>query len=173
VRTLVQWKDDTVRRLNEIPRSDSPVTFDQIAVLQDIYPRLWKLYLLVRPELRWRGHSVKLEFLRVLKEKTGLTAKCDPAFENYLEKGCNDYKIGTMFHSQFEREGRYIEMPARDKDSTWLECRSKLLALAPHDDFEDSADALVVASHNEAGLRGLVRRIVETVLRKRRVSKKS
>jgi len=124
VRTLVQWKDGATRRLNEIKEQDDSLIVKQISVLQDIYPRLWRLYLFVRPEVRFQGHKIASVFTEVLKETTGLTATCDPAFENYLEDpdGCWDYWAGTKLENELEARDQYRRLDSGEKQKVAQRC---------------------------------------------------
>lgn len=102
VRALVQWKDGTVWRLNEIGADDDRLTHNQVALLEEIYSQLWKLYLFVDPSLRSHAEALQKKFCSILKEKTGLSATCDLAFQNYLEN-CNEVKIGRLLYEEVSR----------------------------------------------------------------------
>ena len=120
VLTLVQWKDGATRRLNEIKEQDDLLISRQIGVLQDIYPRLWKLYVFVRPDLRFRGRKIATTFQEVLKDKTGLTATCDPAFESYLDEG--EYGAGRMLERELEDGEQFRKLERQERHKLEVRC---------------------------------------------------
>jgi hypothetical protein len=124
VLTFVQWKDGATRRLNEIKEHDDPLIAKQISVLEDIYPRLWRLYLFVRPDTRFQGHKIASVFTEVLKDKTRLTATCDPAFESYLDDpdGCWDYWAGTKLEKELEDRDEYRRLESGEKQRVAGRC---------------------------------------------------
>jgi HD superfamily phosphohydrolase len=163
VRVLVRWKDGTIRRLNDIKAQDDPITHKQVSVLEEIYPDLWKLYLLVPRELRSRGRQIRQKFGDLLKEELGLVAACDPAFENYLEKSV-DYRMGVLLDSELELTEAYGGLSRDRKAKARAACHAKL----PANDFdEDYADVQTVASRTDEPalkerLRALIAEVLET-----------
>jgi HD superfamily phosphohydrolase len=162
VRVLVQWKDGTTRRLNSIEESDDPVTAKQVSILEKIYPDLWKLYLFVSPELRSRGFRIREKFQDALKEEARLSATCDPAFENYLETGCMDYRIGRKLDKELYAAPVFNVLPYERKISVLERCHAKL----PPDSFDEDSIDLEIASRLESpALREQLRGIVDAVLK--------
>jgi hypothetical protein len=162
VRVLVQWKDGTTRRLNTIEESDDPVTAKQVSILEKIYPDLWKLYLFVSPELRSRGFRIRERFQEALKEEAHLSATCDPAFENYLETGCMDYRIGRKLDKELYAAPAFNVLPYERKISVLERCHAKL----PPDSFDEDSTDLEIASRLESqALREQLRGIVDAILK--------
>ena len=163
IRVLVHWKDGTIQRLNEIARSDDPLTVDQVSVLQEIYPELWKLYLFVDPSLRSRGHKIRQRFCELLKRELGLDATCDPAYQHYLETTCEDYRLGQRLDKELGNTEAYFKLPESRRSKLWSECHDRL----PLDGYdEDFADVVEVASrHDEQGVSRALQRIIRTVLK--------
>jgi HD superfamily phosphohydrolase len=161
VRVLVQWKDGTTRRLNTIEESDDPVTAKQVSILEKIYPDLWKLYLFVSPELRSRGFRIRERFQEALKEEARLSATCDPAFENYLETGCMDYRIGRKLDKELYAAPAFNVLPYEKKISVLERCHAKL----PPDSLDEDSTDLEIASRLESpALREQLRGIIDAVL---------
>jgi hypothetical protein len=165
IRVLVHWKDGTIRRLNEIDSSDDPLTVNQVSVLQMLYPELWKLYLFVDPSLRSRGQKIRQRFCELLKSELGLDATCDPAYMNYLETACEDYKLGRTVDEELEKTGDYLQL----SDSRRAKVRSICHERLPLDNYdEDFSEATVVevASHSEPqGISKAIQRIIRSALR--------
>jgi len=122
VRVLVEWKDGTIRRLNEITKMDDPVTFEQVEILQDIYPRLWKLYVFVPSRLRSRGSEIQQQFQGVLRDGAGLVATCDPAFQFYLDNWCWDYQMGPALEVALGNKPAYTVLPKEKRLSAVARC---------------------------------------------------
>ncbi len=165
VRVLVQWKDGTTRRLNAITERDDSVTAKQVSILQQIYPDLWKLYLFVRPELRSRGYRIKEKFREVLKEEAHLNATCDPAFENYLETGCMDYRTGRLLDKELYAAPAFNVLPYERKITVWGGCHAKLPSDSYDEDYAD-LDAETIASRLEPdAVSQQLRAIIDGVLK--------
>lgn len=135
VRTLVQWKDGTIRRLNDIVERDDVLVARQISMLQEIYPQLWKLYLFVRPELRRQGARIQQAFKNALSELAHLNAVCNPALQHYLENGCQDYVFGEMLEKELESHPAYIKFALTDR----IEVRKDAFTRMPVDPQNDDA----------------------------------
>jgi uncharacterized protein len=148
VRVLVHWKDGIIRRLNTISERDDAVTAKQVSILQQIYPDLWKLYVLVPLELRSRGHRIREKFREVLKAEVGLNATCDPAFENYLETGCIDYKMGQLLDKELYAVPAYDVLPREKKVALWGKCHGRLPLDSVDEEYADH-DAQTIASRLE------------------------
>jgi len=165
IRVLVHWKDGTIRRLNEIDASDDPLTVDQVSVLQKIYPELWKLYLFVDPSLRSRGQKIRQKFSDLLKSKLGLDATCDPAYRNYLEKGCEDYKLGQALDNELENTGKYLRLPNSKRATVWSACHEKLPLDNYDEDFAERSVIEVASRRDPQAFSGVLQKIIRSVLR--------
>ena len=159
VRALVQWRDGTIRRLNEIGEDDDPWTYKQVRLLEDMYPQLWRLYLFVRPGLRGQGHRIQQEFVDVLKKEAGIRATCDPAFQFYLEKRCTDYQLGLLLDRELSKAPKYISLPVEEKVTVSSDCHQKLSGIVGDDRFGQPEGKTLELRDEEAGLR-LVRSII-------------
>jgi hypothetical protein len=164
IRVLVHWRDGTIRRLNEIARSDDPLTVSQVSVLQEIYPELWKLYLFVDPSLRSRGHQIRQRFCELLKAELGLDATCDPAYQHYLETTCKDYQLGQRLDKELENTDSYLKLSESRKSKIWSQCHNRL----PLDGYdEDFAEVVEVASRrDDLAVSEALQEIIRSVLRK-------
>ena len=164
VRALVQWKDGTVRRLNEIRETDDHLTFDQVSLLERIYPQLWKLYLFVHPNLRKRGHSLREKFCDALEEELGLNATCDPAFQHYLDGRCFDYKFGKLLDQELEKNPAYRALAQSERVEVSRSCHDR----SPEDMWDDDiaeAESVTVASRTDSkALLSQVHGIIDSVL---------
>jgi len=166
VRALVQWKDGTIRRLNEIRETDDPVTVDQITLLQRIYPQLWKSYLFVHPKLRKRGHSIREKFCDVLDEDAGLSVTCDPAFQHYLEDYCHDYGFGRLLDQELPKRHAYTILPQAERAKIAQRCHDR----APADQWDDDiaeAESITIGSRNKNDIKVMmpqVSGIIDAVL---------
>jgi HD domain-containing protein len=171
IRVLVHWKDGTIQRLNEIVRPDDPLTVDQVSVLQEIYPELWKLYLFVDPSLRSMGHKIRQRFCELLKVELGLDATCDPAYEHYLETTCEDYRMGLRLDKELENTDTFLKFSESRRSKIWSECHAKL-PLGRYD--EDFADVVEVASRrDDEAVSGALQEIIRSVLNRHARSKPS
>lgn len=162
VRALVQWKDGTIRRLNEITKVDDPVTFGQIEILQDIYPRLWKLYVFVPRQLRSRGHEIQQQFQTVLKDEVGISVTCDSAFQFYLE-GCEDYKMGPQFDIELGNRPEYTGLTKEKKLATLAKCHRMYYDQSPPGEVDDhfTSPESIIATRD---VKKLAQTIVDAVL---------
>jgi hypothetical protein len=163
IRVLVTWKDGSVRRLNEIKETEDLLTAKQINVLEEIYYGLWKLYLFVQPSLRCRGDEIQRKFVEVLKRDALLFVNCDPALQNYLETGCEGYKLGKVLASEIEKDQRYANLGAEAK----LDARNRAYSILPADTWDDSYSETgdVIAARGEpAALIEQVRKIIDSAL---------
>jgi HD superfamily phosphohydrolase len=133
VRVLVQWKDGTIRRLNEIQESDDSLTAKQVAVLQDIYPKLWRMFLFVRPQLRTHGYEMQRLFYEYLKQYANLSATCDPALQTYLETACPDYRIGKVLDSELLKTPEFLRLGDGERARIKGKCYDRL----PIDQIDD------------------------------------
>jgi uncharacterized protein len=148
IRALVTWKDGTVKRLNELEEKHDRLTAKQVALLQEIYYGLWKMYVFVPPLLRSRGAEIQKNFMEALKQKTGLIVSVDPALQHYLETGCSDYSIGRLLGEELERDPRFHQLDRGGQAAVATQCYSKL----PSDPWDDSfaePDAQQVAARQE------------------------
>jgi HD superfamily phosphohydrolase len=165
IRVLVQWKDGTIRRLNEIENAEDPSTVEQVSILQKIYPDLWKLYLFVHPSLRSRGEKIAQKFRDLLKEVLRMDVTCDPAFGHYLETGCEDYKVGRILDSELIATNEYRALSDSQQARAWSLCHDKL---PPHSYDEDFAEANVqeIASRLDTpAFRETLQQMIKAVLR--------
>lgn len=165
VRVLVHWKDGTIRRLNEIQETDDSLTAKQVAVLQDIYPKLWKIFLFVRPDLRSRGYEMQRVFREALTDYAGVSATCEPALQTYLENACSDYRIGKVLESALSKTAEFSRLNESDRSSVRSRCHAKL----PSDSIDDryaEPSPIPVASRQEDAvtLEKTVRSIIDTVM---------
>jgi uncharacterized protein len=163
VRALVQWRDGTIRRLNEIREDEDLWTFKQIRLLEDIYPQLWRLYLFVSPALRVRGYAIQREFVDVLKAEAKLSATCDPAFQSYLEKGCADYKLGRLMDSKLSLRHSFASLTAERKVAISDGCYRQLAGMVEDDRFGQSGGKTLEHRSEEAGVK-LVENIIDSVM---------
>jgi HD superfamily phosphohydrolase len=164
IRTLVQWSDGTIRRLNGIESDDDALTHDQVHVLQRIYLGLWKLYLFVRPDLRSRGHMIREKFVHALKTEAGLEATCDPAFGQYLEDGCMDYRMGRRLDEELERTRHYQKLPSEKKLVARAACHARLPLGSYDEDFIEIDVKTIASKLDEPALVNQLREIVHSVL---------
>lgn len=149
VRVLVQWKDGTIRRLNEITEPDDRITARQVDVLEEIYPRLWKLFVFVHPDFWSYAYLIQQEFMDALSDLVGLTATCEPALQTYLERS-PEYRWGKALTSELRANVEFLRMSENQKAKVVTECHKK----APND-FVDDRDVdpeLQVAARNEAAV---------------------
>jgi hypothetical protein len=164
IRALVTWKDGTVKRLNELEEKHDRLTARQIALLQEIYYGLWKLYLFVPPDLRCRGAQIENKFVEVLKRKAGLIVTCDPALQNYLETGCADYSIGKLLGDELKSDARYHRLGPEEQAHATGECYAKLPSDPWDDTFEEQAAPVVAKRQDSEAMLGQVRTIINGVL---------
>lgn len=164
IRALVTWKDGTVKRLNELEEKHDRLTARQVALLQDIYYGLWKLYVFVPPLLRSRGAQIQQKFVEVLKKRTGLIVTGDPALQHYLETGCTDYSFGKVLGDELERDPRFNHLDRAGQVSVINQCYSKLPP-DPWDDAFAEQEGVLVANRQEAGaISQQVRAIIDGAL---------
>lgn len=163
VRALVKWKDGTVRRLNEIRKEDDPLIGDQVRMLEDIYPQLWRLYLFCEPQLRSLGKKIQDAFCRILEEETRLSATCDPAFRHYLEEGCMDYRLGALLDGQLGESAAVKELRVTEQKKVAILCHKQI----PPDPFgdDDQGGRRLASKQDEPRLRRHLKGIVNKVLR--------
>jgi HD superfamily phosphohydrolase len=165
VRALVQWKDGTIRRLNEIEREDDALTYDQVALLQEIYPQLWKLYLFVDPNLRNYAETLQVKFCSILKEEARLSATCDPAFQHYLEKSCIDVRMGRLLDGELGHNVGVGKLTPERRLRVTAKCHERIPADPFSDDYAEQ-DAQVLASRkDDPALLQRVRELLDVVLR--------
>ena len=165
VRVLVQWRDGTIHRLNEISDTEDGLTAKQVTVLEDIYPRLWKLFLFLRPDLRSRGYEVQREFHDQLKEHGQLSAICDPALQTYLETSCSDYKIGKAMEGELWKTGEFLRLDDHDQIAVRLTCHGRLPIDAFDDRFAEPSQAPLASRREDAvSYLATVRNIISTVM---------
>jgi HD superfamily phosphohydrolase len=167
VRALVKWKDGTVRRLNEIRKEDDQLVRDQVSMLEDIYPQLWKLYLFCEPRLRSLGNRIQEAFCEILEEETGLSATCDPAFRHYLRQGCLDYKLGSLLDQQLDGHAEVKALRTNDRKKVTVLCHAQIPPDPYSDEHADQGAELLASKHDDLRLRRRLKRIVNNVLRNR------
>lgn len=168
VRALVIWKDGTVRRLNEIAKEDDPLVNEQVGLLQDIYPQLWKLYLFCEPSLRSHGKRLQDAFSKVLEAEAGLSATCDPALRQYLEKGCKDYGLGMLLDREVDASSSVRELSISDRNGVRMLSHAQIPADPYGDEFADQNIEVLASSKNEPRLRRRLRKMIRTALRELR-----
>lgn len=163
VRALVKWKDGTVRRLNEIRKEDDPLISDEVRMLEDIYPQLWKLYLFCEPRLRSMGKRIQEAFCQILEEKTRLSVTCDPAFRHYLQQGCMDYRLGALLDEQIKGHSAIKELGIKEQKKVVLLCHEQI----PPDPYGDeNLEARRLASRqDDPRLRRHLKRMVTDTVR--------
>jgi len=165
VRALVKWKDGTVRRLNEIRKEDDPLIGDQVRMLEDIYPQLWKLYLFCEPQLRSLGKRFQDAFCRILEEETRLSAACDPAFRHYLQEGCMDYRLGALLDQQLEGHPAVKELKVSDRKKVTVLCHAEIPPDPYGDELADQGAQRLASKQDDPRLRRRLKQIVSGVLR--------
>jgi HD superfamily phosphohydrolase len=166
VRALVQWRDGTIRRLNEIKEDEDLWTYKQIRLLEDIYPQLWRLYLFVRPSLRVRGYGIQQTFVEVLQKEAQLNATCDPAFQYYLEHGCADYKLGRLMDSELSTTPNYSSLPLEKKVAISATCHQELAGMVDDDRFGQTSGKTIALRSEDADLK-IVRGVINKVMNER------
>ncbi len=173
VRALVQWKDGTIRRLNEIGKDDDPLTYDQVALLQEIYPQLWKLYLFVDPDIRSHAKSIQTKFVEILREEAGLSATCDPAFQYYLEEHCFDSKMGRLLDQDLARHPSFMRFTEEQRVRITLKCHDRIPVDHYSDEYADSEPKVLASRLDESALRQQRLEIINGVLSEERNEKKA
>jgi HD superfamily phosphohydrolase len=164
VRALVQWKDGTVWRLNEIGADDDRLTHNQVALLEEIYSQLWKLYLFVDPSLRSHAESLQKKFCSILKEKTGLSATCDLAFQNYLEN-CDEVKIGRLLDEEVSRHAAIGKLTSEEKVRISFKCHHQIPADHNSDDYAEQDMQVLASRKDDLALGRRIREIVDSVVK--------
>jgi uncharacterized protein len=164
IRALVTWKDGTVKRLNELEEKHDRLTARQVALLQDIYYGLWKLYVFVPPALRSRGAEIQKKFVEVLKRKTGLIVTGDPALQHYLETACADYSIGGILGEELDRDLRFHQLDMAGQASVKSQCYSRLPADPADDAFAEHDEPLVATRHDPQAVLHQVKAIIDDAL---------
>jgi hypothetical protein len=168
VRVLVHWKDGTIRRLNEIQETDDSLTAKQVAVLQDIYPKLWKIVLFVSPDLRSRGYEMQRLFREVLAEHAGLSATCEPALQTYLETACPDYKFGKVMDAEINKTTEFQRLNDADRSRIRVLCHDSLPEDSVDDRFSEPSPVPVANRQEEAvRMESIVRKIISKVMAKK------
>jgi HD superfamily phosphohydrolase len=165
VRALVQWKDGTIRRLNEIKKVDGPLTYEQVALLQEIYPELWKLYLFVDPDVRSHALDIQVKFRSILKEEAHLDATCDPAFQHYLEESCPDVRMGSLLDEELKRHLSVEKMAVGQRLRIGVRCHKQIPPDPYSDEFADQGAPVLASKRDDPNRRRTLRRIVNRVLR--------
>jgi HD superfamily phosphohydrolase len=164
VRVLVQWKDGTIRRLNSITEADDPLTYKQIKVLQDIYPRLWKLYLFVRPNLRSRGERIQHRFREALKRFAGMSATCEPSLQSYLEDGCSEFQVGSLIDEALDNRPAYRNLSAQEQITVSSKCHDRLPPDSQDDRFTEPEVRVLQSRKQDTALNAAISQIVDSVL---------
>jgi hypothetical protein len=172
VRALVIWKDGTVRRLNEIGKEDDPLVNEQVGLLQDIYPQLWRLYLFCEPSLRSHGKRLQDAFSRALETEARLSATCDPALRHYLEKGCKDYGLGMLLDREVDASSEVRGLSASERNRVRLLSHAQIPTDPYSDEFADQSIEVLASSRNDPRLQRRLRKIVRTALEKRKLAKR-
>jgi uncharacterized protein len=163
VRVLVRWKDGTVKRLNEITEDDDRLTYDQVNMLQQIYPQLWKLYLFAAPRLRTHGRRIQEKFCEILEAETGLSATCDAAFQHYLERGCPDFALGKMIDRVLESHPSTANLRVEEMRALALSCHGKIPPDPFSDEFADT-DSKVRAQRDDGLILEQAKKIVDATI---------
>jgi HD superfamily phosphohydrolase len=164
VRALVKWKDGTVRRLNEIRKEDDPLVRDQVSMLEEIYPQLWKLYLFCEPRLRSLGRRIQEVFCDVLEEETGLNAACDPAFRHYLREGCMDYRLGVLLDRELDQHAEVKRLRIDDRKKVAMLSHRQIPPDPYSDEHADEGAQVLASKTNEPRLRRRLRQMVNNAL---------
>lgn len=164
VRALVQWKDGTVWRLNEIGADDDRLTHNQVALLEEIYSQLWKLYLFVDPSLRSHAEALQRKFCSILKEKTGLSATCDLAFQNYLEN-CTEVKIGRLLYEEVSRHATVGKLSSDQRVRINFKCHQRIPADPNSDEYAEQDMEVLALRKDDVALERRIKEIVDSVVR--------
>jgi HD superfamily phosphohydrolase len=164
VRVLVRWKDGTIKRLNEIAEDDDQLTYNQVNMLQQIYPQLWKLYLFVAPRLRTHGKRLQEKFCEILETETGLSATCDPAFRHYLETGCPDFMMGELIDRELELHPIAANIAHKEMATLRQKCHNSIPPDPFSDEFADAEPKVLANRDDDGSIRQQARRIVEGAL---------
>jgi uncharacterized protein len=164
VRALVKWKDGTVRRLNEIRKEDDSLVRDQVSMLEEIYPQLWKLYLFSEPRLRSLGKRIQEVFCEVLEEETGLNATCDPAFRHYLREGCLDYRLGVLLDRELDSHVAVKKLRVDERKKVAMLSHAQIPPDPYSDEHADEGAQVLASKTNEPRLRKRLRQMVNTAL---------
>jgi HD superfamily phosphohydrolase len=164
VRALVQWRDGTVWRLNEIGEDDDRLTHRQVALLEDIYSQLWKLYLFVHPSLRSHAGTLQDRFCSILKEVIGLSATCDLAFQHYLED-CSDVRIGRLLDEEVLAQGIAGKFPPDKRLSISAKCHQRIPPDPYSDEYAEQDAELLASRKDDPALIKRISDIVDSVIR--------
>lgn len=164
VRVLVQWKDGTIRRLNEIKERDDLITGTQVRVLEDIYLRLWKLFLFVRADLRSYAYEVHKIFVDTLKEVANFSATCEPALFTYLGQ-TPEYRFGKALSDELTKNPEFARLSPNDRKRV-AEISHKKLPRGKVDDRDAEPVAEPMASRNESEVNSeIVKKIINHALK--------
>jgi hypothetical protein len=164
VRALVKWKDGTVRRLNEIRKEDDPLVRDQVSMLEEIYPQLWKLYLFAEPRLRSLGKRIQDVFCEVLEEETGLNATCDPAFRHYLREGCMDYRLGVLLDRELDQHAAVKKLGVDKRKKVTILSHEQIPPDPYSDEHADEGTQVLASKVDEPRLRKRLRQMVNNAI---------
>ena len=170
VRALVQWKDGTVWRLNDIGEDDDRLTHNQVALLEDIYSQLWKLYLFVDPDLRSHAETLQRKFCSILKERIGLSATCDLAFQNYLED-CSDVKLGRLLDNEVSQHATARSFSPDQRARISFKCHTRIPADPNSDEYAEQDVEVLESRKDEPALMRRIRDIVDAVVREETAGK--
>jgi hypothetical protein len=152
--------------LNEIQETDDPLTAKQVTVLQDIYPKMWRMFLFVRPEIRNRGEEIQRVFYESLKKFANLSATCDPALQTYLETSCADYRAGKILDSELGRTAEFLRLNDPERIKVKAKCYRRLPLEEVFDDRYAEPVPTPLASRDEEGvkLQQIARKIISAVM---------
>lgn len=167
VRALVKWRDGTVRRLNEIRNEDDPLVHEQVRMLEDIYPQLWKLYLFCDPTLRSLGEQIQNAFCEILERETGLMATCDPALRHYLRTGCYDYRLGVLLDEQLKSHPAVKKLSPDDRKTVTVLSHRRIPPDPLSDDYADQDTKVLASRTDDVTVRSTLTGIIDKVLKDR------
>jgi uncharacterized protein len=163
VRALIKWKDGTVRRLNEISKEDDSLIRDQVSMLEDIYPQLWKLYLFCDPSLRSLGKRIQDSFCEVLEKEAGLTATCDPAFRHYLRQSCSEYQMGEML----DAHPAVKKLSSRERSEVVVLSHARIPKDDFSDEYADQGQKVLASRKDDPALRKSLNELIDSALKQR------
>ena len=120
----------------------------------------------MNPKFRNGGQRIREEFCKVLRQEAGITAACDPAYDQYLETGCPEYMLGKQLDELLEDTDDYQELDAKKKSTVWGRCHAdnRLSSMAGDDEYEDLEVQILASRINAPRMRGQLEEIIDSVI---------